>query len=619
MGQCPQRILRQMPLESQVQNEEENGYTKQRASNVQNAWKAWLMDGSEIGYSSTKPPITVPPVVAMAMAGGGLRGSLFSAGVMTAFDSNNDTAQRKGTGGLIGTALFQTGSAGGSFTFSGIGGFDTFHPGQFIAVPNNTRGALLNMSLVTPGGANVLSPNNQQFFGNIMSNVVSKATAGDTSLADVWGSMVSYHFLNGTTRNNFYTNDTSHGANILFSNLPSQDIYQNFSVPLPIIALNFQVPAGADASSSIIYEITPYEMGSFDPRLSTMAQTKYLGTQLTNGVPANNNSCVTNFDQASFVMGTTSSPFYNALDLDGKSPNTTGFDSDDANALNYLLGKLMAQAKSRRYDVANWPNPFKNISAATFPNSNEDSLSLGGSQNYIPIEQLMVKARNVSVIVVVDSTGEPTENKWPDGTAMILARERISTVLNQTHKAFPPIPETPNDFVQTGVNLRPTFFGCDPTQNPPEWPLIIYIPNAPPADGSAPVTNPTGFKTSYSDLHQQLFFDQAFSSATSGFIPGKLGSDPNFPNCLKCAAVDRGRYVSSASAPVARSQICQGCFTQYCYDSKSPPSKDALPKRQFVFIDPDGQTESFLHRHETQLAIGVAIGAAALLAIIVGL
>jgi hypothetical protein len=39
-----------------------------------------------------------------------------------------------------------------------------------------------------------------------------------------------------------------------------------------------------------------------------------------------------------------------------------------------------------------------------------------------------------------------------------------------------------------GVRQRATFFGCDPTQTPPEYPLVIYLPNAPPITGDDPVT-----------------------------------------------------------------------------------------------------------------------------------
>jgi lysophospholipase len=65
---------------------------------------------------------------------------------------------------------------------------------------------------------------------------------------------------------------------------------------------------------------------------------------------------------------------------------------------------------------------------------------------------------------------------------------RLKNLLNTSHQAFPPIPNSTDDFEKTGVVLRPTFFGCDPQQSPPEFPIVIYLPNAPPANGDDPVT-----------------------------------------------------------------------------------------------------------------------------------
>ena len=56
-------------------------------------------------------------------------------------------------------------------------------------------------------------------------------------------------------------------------------------------------------------QITPYEMGSFDPSLSAMANMQFLGTHLVGGAPGNASACVTGFNQASFMIGTVSSLF----------------------------------------------------------------------------------------------------------------------------------------------------------------------------------------------------------------------------------------------------------------------------------------------------------------------
>lgn len=71
---------------------------------------------------------------------------------------------------------------------------------------------------------------------------------------------------------------------------------------------------------------------------------------------------------------------------------------------------------------------------------------------------------------------------------MLTTFERISSVLSSTHQPMPPIPGNAALFVSTGINMRPTFFGCNSTPDQPKYPIVIYLPNAPPLDGSAPAT-----------------------------------------------------------------------------------------------------------------------------------
>ena len=78
-------------------------------------------------------------------------------------------------------------------------------------------------------------------------------------------------------------------------------------------------------------------------------------------------------------------------------------------------------------------------------------------------------------------------NILSSGTSLIFTSERQKKFLATTHKQFPPIPATPEAFISTGVNSRSTFFGCDPSLSN-DFPLIIYLPNAPPITGGNPVT-----------------------------------------------------------------------------------------------------------------------------------
>lgn len=203
--------------------------------------------------------------------------------------------------------------------------------------------------------------------------------------------------------------------------------------------------------------------------------------------------------------------------------------------------------------------------------------------------------------------------------------------MQASHQQFPPIPASPDDFISTGVNARPTFFGCDPVHNPPEFPLVIYLPNAPPINGDDPVTKsvllpfiyttkltifsstPT-FQLSYTQKHTQLFLDQVQSNTISGFTPNANTPDPNWGICLQCAAIDRARF--KLNPILARSAICTQCFQQYCYDPQEPPSKAELPGRKLTFVDPDPQgvskVEGFFNKNKFAF-IGALAGLVALL------
>ena len=56
-------------------------------------------------------------------------------------------------------------------------------------------------------------------------------------------------------------------------------------------------------------KITPLEIASYDPFLSAGMNLTYAGTHLNNGRSINGSSCVTGFDQAGFVMGSSASLF----------------------------------------------------------------------------------------------------------------------------------------------------------------------------------------------------------------------------------------------------------------------------------------------------------------------
>jgi lysophospholipase len=146
---------------------------------------------------------------------------------------------------------------------------------------NNLSGWLIDLGFVLPDGIDIFSTNNQAFFGSIIWSTEAKANKSmyvyirtiplytnvdipsillsDTSITDPWSRMISYHFLNQTTRNNFFTNDTAHGAGQLWSQVPETSLYQQFVVPFPIIYADSR-PVGSNATGFLSLDSTVYEV-----------------------------------------------------------------------------------------------------------------------------------------------------------------------------------------------------------------------------------------------------------------------------------------------------------------------------------------------------------------------
>ncbi|KAJ7733742.1 phospholipase B [Mycena maculata] len=627
--ECPDfsttSLIREFTPQNQSLHPSEVEYVESRLNTtVKAAWNDWLGDGSVLGYNLSAFQ-DVFPKVGLAIPGGGLRAAQYGAGCLSGLDSRNESSKAAGTGGLLQVASYLSGLSGGSWVTGSLF-FNDWPTISDLVYGNdgNLTGWKLDLPFVSPDGDDVFSTNNQYFYGSILWSVIAKAQAGiDTSITDPWARAISYHFLNQTSRDNFFNNDTAHGAGQLWSDIPQIPAWQQKLTPFPLLVTDSR-PAGDNSTTAlppgpIVYEITPFEFASYDPNLSAGMNLSYAGTHLTNGKADNGSACVKGFDQAGFMMGTSASLFNQIFDF---ARNTLqGFDSDDSNTLIYILQRQLRSVSTRSDDVANWPNPFSGLKPDTFEDSDSNWLSLiDGASNgeNVPYGPLFVQSRALDVIVTLEGSADDTNN-WPNGTGPIATQSRLSTILLSSHQQFPPIPQTAADWVSTGVRQRATFFGCNPIQTPPEYPMVIYLPNAPPITGDNPVTNTGTFDLTYPLLHTQLFLDQVHFNTISGFTPNANTPDPNFGICLQCAAVDRAR--TKITPAVARSSMCSQCFQQYCYDPENPPSQSELPNRKLVFVDPTPQgltkVEGFLGTNKFKLLGGV-IGLVLFIALLCG-
>ncbi|KLO12267.1 phospholipase B [Schizopora paradoxa] len=614
---CPPNdtLIRVFTPQTQSLNELEANYTNTRLNEViPQAWQDWLGNGSAIGYNLSSFGGNYSKI-GIAISGGGYRAAQYGAGVLSGFDARNSSAVAAGTGGMLQVTSYISALSGGSWLTGSLffNDWPTI-PDMIFGNNGNLSGWILDLNLAAPDGLDVFNDENQYFFGSILYSIVAKANLSIyTSITDPWARMISYHFLNETTRQNFFLNDSAHGAGQLWSDIPQIPSVQQHLTPWPLVVANSR-PVGSNSTAAltpepIVYEITPAEFGSWDPNLSAMANMTYVGTHINNGAPPNATGCVTGFDQAGFMMGTSASLFNQILDF---ADNTLeGFDSSDAKNLIYVLQRQLREVRTRAADVANWPNPFQSIKPDTFEDSSSNWLELiDGSSNLenVPFGALFVKARELDVIIGVDSSADDSSS-FPNGTSPLFSQARIATLLNSSHQTFPPIPSSFDEFVSTGVNQRPTFFGCDPTQNPPEFPLVIYMPNAPPLNGDNPVTNTDTFKIQYTAKHSLIFLDQVHNNTIGGFVPNQLGPDPNWGKCLQCAAIDRARL--KVTPTIGRSDICTTCFKQYCFNPQNPPNASEIVGRKYTFVDPDPQgvskVEGFLGNNKAPFIVGLVL------------
>lgn len=304
--------------------------------------------------------------------------------------------------------------------------------------------------------------------------------------------------------------------------------------------------------------MNPWEFGTFDPPTAAFAPIHYVGSNFRAGTLPNTEKCVSGFDNAGFVVGTSSSLFNQAY----LQINRTDF---PPRVQDYLTEKL-EEIGTENNDVSNWVNPFYQYKEENNLNANSKTLSLvdgGEDLQNIPFYPLLQPLRRVDVIFAVDASADTSAPGayWPNGTALVATYQR--SLIRTVHTVpFPSVPDQ-NTFVNLGLNSQPTFFGCD-TKNLTELsPLIVYIPNHPFTYNS----NISTFQLTTNDTERNLIIQNGYNVATRG--NGTL--DKDWPSCIGCAVLSRS-FERNAVKPPA---VCDQCFQRYCWNgtvnSTAPP------------------------------------------------
>lgn len=353
-------------------------------------------------------------------------------------------------------------------------------------------------------------------------------------------------------------NATDGGIDYTWSSIAKTSEFQDGDYPLPLVVADGRNPGElVVGSNSTVYEFNPWEFGTFDPTVYGFAPLESLGSRFVGGSLPNNESCIGGYDNAGFVIGTSSSLF-NQFMLQLNTTNLPNFVKDIFNDILFSLDKA-------DNDIASYePNPFYHYNNDTSPYAKQTALDIvdgGEDLQNIPLHPLIQPERHVDVIFAVDSSADTTYS-WPNGTALVATYERS---LNSTGigngTSFPVVPDQ-NTFVNLGLNTRPTFFGCNSSNTTGPTPLVVYLPNTP----YTTLSNETTFTLSRDDNRRDDIINNGYEIATMA----NSTRDGNWTTCVGCAILSRSFERTGTTLP----DICTQCFTNYCWngttDSREP-------------------------------------------------
>jgi len=411
-----------------------------------------------------KSNVSSLPNIGIAVSGGGYRALQNGAGFLAAADNRTDNSTSSGQiGGLLQATTYLAALSGGGWL---VGSMYANNLSSVQALRDSQRVWNFQDSIFEgPNDDHIQILSTADYYSTVLSEVGDKRDAGfNTSITDYWGRFLSYQLVNATDGGPAYT----------FSSIAQQPSFTNGQSPFPILVSDGRAPGTQIVSlNSTVYEFNPFELGSWDPTTYAFAPLEYVGSNFSAGGVPTDGQCVRGFDQIGFVMGTSSSLFNTFL----LELNQTALPA----ALMSIFNGFLTDLGSDYNDVAQWqPNPFYHFNNDTNRNAQTMDLTLtdGGEDGQnIPLYPLIQPQRHVDVIFAIDSSADTTYS-WPNGTSLVATYERSLNNTIENGTAFPSIPDQ-NTFINLGLNNRPTFFGCNASNNTGDTPIVVYLPNAP--------------------------------------------------------------------------------------------------------------------------------------------
>jgi lysophospholipase len=121
--------------------------------------------------------------------------------------------------------------------------------------------------------------------------------------------------------------------------------------------------------------------------------------------------------------------------------------------------------------------------------------------------------------------------------------------------AFPSIPDV-NTFINLGLNTRPTFFGCNSSNNTGPTPIVVYLPNYPYIIDS----NTSTYNMQYNSTQRDAMILNGYDIATLS----NGTRDSKWSTCVGCAILSRSFERTNTTVP----DVCNTCFTTYCWNGE---------------------------------------------------
>ncbi|OJZ83665.1 hypothetical protein ASPFODRAFT_140016 [Aspergillus luchuensis CBS 106.47] len=512
------------------------------------------------------------PIMGMAISGGGFGSAFTGAGLIRALDDRLPAANEQRTGGLLQSMTYLSGLSGGSWTAVSFPSYnfptadeivDYWKPeiDRFLTVTNTSAEAATEVVM--------------------FEQIAAKHMAGfEIGISDYLGRGFAYEFIPGQ----------SGGLNTTFSGIRNLSNFINHQMPMPIIHLASVEPEDAEyydllvpPSNGTIFDLTPFEFGSWEGDVHAFTPTEWLGNQLSNGNPVNSSTCWKGFDRSSLVIGTSAGAF-NFWYLESVSNGTLGQFAKRSTTHKSSLAKRLSkpanlnglvEAFADTFDLnltevaySTFPNPFTNLSLSTGNAHTSPTLKLvDGSETgqTIPLWGQIQPARNVDFIIAWDDSQDADPYSWNNGTNLY----NTYLAANATGLPFPVIPSS-KTMMNLNYTLHPQFFGCDAnltTTGDDRSPIVLYMANAP----YSAYTNFSFWQTATSREQMKDIFVNSFDIVTQA-----NGSwDGEWAECIGCAAVER----SLKRVGMERTRQCERCFEKYCWDGE-------LDERELYESDP---------------------------------